>query len=200
MIRATTVLAVVRDDGTVHRPDSRVRSWLTQARSITGLRATTARHSDSTGPYVYGDFDTGQVWALDLGNEVNTELADTDQFISTFGVGENQELYVRLLRRWNTPSALYRIVKKEPSDEALRCCWHWMSPAPTRARTEVSHDTPWWKRFRNLTFKRPTDCRAHATAADVSSWWSRTGSFAFSTMTPAKRRARVSRPPLTRRR
>ncbi len=67
-----------------------------------------------TGRYIYGDFDTGRIWALDLATGANTELADTDRFISTFGVGENKELYVAAYFADGAPSALYRIVKKTP--------------------------------------------------------------------------------------
>jgi hypothetical protein len=48
---------------------------------------------------VYGDFDTGQIWSLDLVTKENKELADTDQFIPTFGVGENQGALRRRLFR-----------------------------------------------------------------------------------------------------
>jgi glucose/arabinose dehydrogenase len=67
-----------------------------------------------TGRYIYADFDTGRIWALDLLSHLNTELADTDRFISTFGVGENKELYVASYFADGAPSALYRIVKKAP--------------------------------------------------------------------------------------
>jgi len=66
------------------------------------------------GRYIYGDFNTGRIWALDLGSHANTELVDTDRFISTFGVGENKELYVAAYFADGAPSAIYRIVKKVP--------------------------------------------------------------------------------------
>jgi hypothetical protein len=67
-----------------------------------------------TGRYIYADFDSGRIWALDLLTHANTELADTDRFISTFGVGDNNELYVASYFADGAPSALYRIVKKAP--------------------------------------------------------------------------------------
>jgi glucose/arabinose dehydrogenase len=85
-----------------------------EARSITGGYVYHGLTLPFAGRYVFGDFDTGQVWALDLDNHSVTELADTDQFISTFGVGENKELYAAGYFADGTPSRLYRIVKKEP--------------------------------------------------------------------------------------
>lgn len=65
-----------------------------------------------TGRYIYGDFNTGRIWGLDLNSKSNTELADTGFFISTFGLGENKELYVATYFADGSPSGLYRIVKK----------------------------------------------------------------------------------------
>lgn len=66
------------------------------------------------GRYIYGDFNSGRIWALDLNTGKNTELADTDRFISTFGVAENKELYVASYFADGSPSSLYRIVKNAP--------------------------------------------------------------------------------------
>ncbi len=65
-----------------------------------------------TGLYIYADFYNGRIWALDLNSKNNTELASTGAFISTFGVGENRELYVATYFSDGAPSGLYRIVKK----------------------------------------------------------------------------------------
>ncbi|HKW14761.1 MAG TPA: PQQ-dependent sugar dehydrogenase [Candidatus Krumholzibacteria bacterium] len=86
-----------------------------QAESITGGYVYHGPTPGIPTKYIYGDFDTGQIWALDLNTRQNTELVDTDQFITTFGVGENQELYVAGYFADGTPSALYRIVKKAPA-------------------------------------------------------------------------------------
>jgi len=67
-----------------------------------------------TGRYIYADFDDGRIWALDLNTRTNAELANTASFISTFGVGENKELYVATYFADGAPSALYRIVKISP--------------------------------------------------------------------------------------
>ncbi len=47
------------------------------------------------GKYVYGDFVTGNIWALGINesDKTNTLLADTEYRISTFGVDQNNELY-----------------------------------------------------------------------------------------------------------
>jgi glucose/arabinose dehydrogenase len=82
--------------------------------SITGGYVYRGPTLGLTGDYIYGDFDTGRIWALNLGTKGNTELADTDQFITTFGIGEDKELYVAGYFADGTPSSIYRIVKKVP--------------------------------------------------------------------------------------
>lgn len=49
------------------------------------------------GLYIYADYVSGRVWSLDASSStspVNTELFDMDFAISSFGVDENQELYL----------------------------------------------------------------------------------------------------------
>jgi len=49
------------------------------------------------GLYIYGDFISGRIWALDfsdLENPVNTELINADFNIASFGVDENNEIYI----------------------------------------------------------------------------------------------------------
>jgi glucose/arabinose dehydrogenase len=49
------------------------------------------------GAYVYGDYISGKIWALWLDNKKNPrnqELVDTDLQISSFGLDDNQELYI----------------------------------------------------------------------------------------------------------
>ncbi|SIN70263.1 PQQ-dependent sugar dehydrogenase [Algoriphagus halophilus] len=49
------------------------------------------------GLYIYADYVSGRIWSLDISNPsspVNTELFDTDFAISSFGVDQNQELYI----------------------------------------------------------------------------------------------------------
>jgi len=82
--------------------------------SITGGYVYRGPTLGLTGKYIYGDFDTGRIWSLDLDTKENKELAHTNQFITTFGVGEDHELYVGAYFADGTASSIYRIVKKEP--------------------------------------------------------------------------------------
>ena len=69
----------------------------TEAASMTGgfeYRGT--RLPSLRGAYVYGDYETGKIWALRHdGHQVteHIEIADTPHRISTFGVGNDGELY-----------------------------------------------------------------------------------------------------------
>jgi glucose/arabinose dehydrogenase len=50
-----------------------------------------------TGAYIYGDYGSGRIWALEydgVGEAINTELLDTSLNISSFGVDEEDELYI----------------------------------------------------------------------------------------------------------
>ena len=50
-----------------------------------------------TGQYIYADFVTGRIWALDVSNinsPVNTQVQNTNLNISTFGIDEQNELYI----------------------------------------------------------------------------------------------------------
>lgn len=50
-----------------------------------------------TGQYIYGDFVDGRIWALEyVGQQVvqNTELLNTNLGIASFGVDQNNELYI----------------------------------------------------------------------------------------------------------
>jgi glucose/arabinose dehydrogenase len=53
--------------------------------------------SDLTGLYIYGDFVSGRVWALDFNdpsNPINKELFKADFSISSFGIDQSGELYL----------------------------------------------------------------------------------------------------------
>ena len=55
------------------------------------------KNPELVGKYIYGDYGSGRIWTLsydDVDNPVNEELADTDLFISSFGVDSNQNLYI----------------------------------------------------------------------------------------------------------
>jgi uncharacterized repeat protein (TIGR03806 family) len=78
--------------------------------SITGgfvYRGT--RNANLVGRYVYGDFGSGRIWALEGG--VPRLLQDTSLLISSFGQGEDGEIYVV---HYN--GAIHRLV--EPEDDA----------------------------------------------------------------------------------
>lgn len=67
-------------------------------RSITGgfvYRGT--EFPQLEGLYIYGDFISGRIWALDVSNTnnpVNTELFHADFNIASFGVDQNNEIYI----------------------------------------------------------------------------------------------------------
>jgi hypothetical protein len=50
-----------------------------------------------TGSYIYGDYGSGKIWALTLSQTdeaINTLLSDTSLNILSFGLDENNELYI----------------------------------------------------------------------------------------------------------
>jgi hypothetical protein len=64
-----------------------------------------------TGKYIFADFISGRIWALDisdLDNPENTELVDTDLPIAGFGVDADNELYITAF-----DGNVYRIVEEE---------------------------------------------------------------------------------------
>ncbi|PZX49617.1 PQQ-dependent sugar dehydrogenase [Algoriphagus chordae] len=49
------------------------------------------------GLYIYADYVSGRIWSLDISdpvNPINTELLNADFPISSFGIDQNQELYI----------------------------------------------------------------------------------------------------------
>lgn len=69
-----------------------------QGISVTGGHVYRGPTLDSlTGRYIYADFGSGRIWSLDYSdpdNPVNTQLLRADFPISSFGVDEQQELYI----------------------------------------------------------------------------------------------------------
>ena len=64
-------------------------------RSITGgyvYRGTMA--NSLSGKYIYGDFVSGRIWAMELDGSSNEELFSSGLNIASFGTDANQELYV----------------------------------------------------------------------------------------------------------
>jgi len=82
-----------------------------EAASITGgFEYTGTRLPDLIGAYIYGDYETGLIWALRHdGNQVTEHriIADTPHKVVSFGIGNDGELYYL---HYGTPSALCRLV------------------------------------------------------------------------------------------
>ena len=82
----------------------------TEAASITGgFEYYGSRLPKLRGAYIYGDYETGKIWALRHDGEKiveHTEIADTPHKISTFGVGNDGELYYI---HYGNPSTIYRL-------------------------------------------------------------------------------------------
>lgn len=67
--------------------------------------------NDLTGQYIYGDFGTGRIWALEFSdpeNPSNTELIDSELNISSFGTDADNELYI-----CSFDGQIYRLVETE---------------------------------------------------------------------------------------
>ncbi|HEX6791720.1 MAG TPA: PQQ-dependent sugar dehydrogenase [Candidatus Krumholzibacteria bacterium] len=69
---------------------------------------------DLVGWYVYADYGSGKVWALRMenGKSVNRLLVESGLLISTFGVDENDELYLCAHNPGNEPTKIYRLEAK----------------------------------------------------------------------------------------
>jgi len=64
-----------------------------------------------SGLYIYGDFISGTIWALNLTTGANNVLKDTNLFLTTFGVAEDNELFVASYYGDGTASSIYRLVR-----------------------------------------------------------------------------------------
>lgn len=82
-----------------------------EAASITGGYVYEGnRLPELLGAYVYGDYETGKIWALWHDGRVITrqeEIADTPHKIVTFGRSEDGELYYI---HWGNPSSIHRLM------------------------------------------------------------------------------------------
>ena len=69
---------------------------------------------DLVGWYVYADYGSGRVWALRMenGKAVNRLIAHADLMFSSFGVDENDELYLCAHNAGNEPTKIYRLETK----------------------------------------------------------------------------------------
>ncbi|MEX2577698.1 MAG: PQQ-dependent sugar dehydrogenase [Verrucomicrobiales bacterium] len=82
----------------------------TEAASITGgFEYRGKRLAELQGAYIYGDYETGMIWALRHDGEQvieHTVIADTPHKISTFGTGNEGTLYYI---HYGVPSTIYRL-------------------------------------------------------------------------------------------
>lgn len=69
---------------------------------------------DLVGWYVYADYGSGNIWALRMqnGRAVNRLLVNAGLLISTFGVDENDELFICAHNPGNDPTKIYRLEAK----------------------------------------------------------------------------------------
>ncbi len=69
---------------------------------------------DLVGWYVYADYGSGNIWALRMenGKAVNRLLTHADILISTFGVDENDELFICAHNPGGDPTKIYKLVAK----------------------------------------------------------------------------------------
>jgi glucose/arabinose dehydrogenase len=80
--------------------------------SVTGGYVYRGRRlPDLAGSYVYGDYGSGRVWALRIENGApeNRLLARGNILISSFGVDENDELFICAHDPSNGPTRIYRL-------------------------------------------------------------------------------------------
>ncbi|HKW14760.1 MAG TPA: PQQ-dependent sugar dehydrogenase [Candidatus Krumholzibacteria bacterium] len=85
----------------------------TQGISVTGGYVYRGKAlPDLVGWYVYADYGSGNVWALRMenGKAVNRLLANAHAFISTFGVDENDEIYLCAHDPSDTPTKILKLV------------------------------------------------------------------------------------------
>lgn len=84
----------------------------TEAASITGgFVYRGKRLPELVGAYVYGDYETGKIWALwHDGQQVtrHEEIADTSIKIVSFGQGEDGDIY---FLHWGNPSTVHRLAR-----------------------------------------------------------------------------------------
>lgn len=69
---------------------------------------------DLVGWYVYADYGSGNIWALRMenGKAVNRLLTHAGILISTFGVDENDELYICAHNPGGDPTKIYKLVAR----------------------------------------------------------------------------------------
>ncbi len=97
------------------------------------------------GAYIYGDFVSGRIWALQLsegGEPENTELLDTSLFIATFGEDEAGDVYIGAF-----DGRIYRLVEEvdtrvEDPMPALKGTLISAFPNPFDVSTRIRYSLP----------------------------------------------------------
>jgi len=93
--------------------------------SVTGGYVYRGEESPNmTGLYIFGDFGSGRIWALEEvgGSWERTQLLDTTLAISSFGEDEGGEIY---LCAYGTSGAVYKLVDAAPTPEPLTGARRW---------------------------------------------------------------------------
>lgn len=103
-----------------------------------------------TGKYVYADYVSGRIWALEYQSSmepVNTLLMDTDLAISTFGVDHENELYLCAfdgkIYRFKSESTEVRKMRKKSENYMLVQNY----PNPFNMNTEIQFSLPEMSQF-----------------------------------------------------
>jgi len=96
------------------------------------------------GKYIYADFLTGEIWALQydsLNGAQNELLLNTDKFISSFGVDQNNELYICAFDGWIYKFQSVATAIEEPEIQSpIYFTLAQNYPNPFNPNTEISFD------------------------------------------------------------
>ncbi|MFQ5582909.1 MAG: PQQ-dependent sugar dehydrogenase [Calditrichia bacterium] len=89
-----------------------------------------------TGKYIYSDYGSGRIWALEYDgvNSTNSLLIDTNKNISSFGVDENNELYI-----CSFDGKIYRF---KPIVTSLEDSKSYLDPIPQYFELEQNYPNP----------------------------------------------------------
>ena len=117
----SNIIAIERKGGPSPITPPVVTHSHTEAASITGgfvYRGT--RLPELQGAYVYGDYETGKIWALwHDGTQVtrHEEIADTPFMLVSFAQGEDGELF---FVHYGSPSTVHRLLRNPAAGQAVR--------------------------------------------------------------------------------
>lgn len=112
----------------------------TEAASITGGYVYRGRRlPELVGAYIYGDYETGKIWALwHDGTRINRheEIADTPHKIVSFGLLDDGEL---VYAHWGKPAMFHRLV---PNPASARTSSFPRKLSETGLFADLSHESP----------------------------------------------------------